>query len=107
VVVYLREAHAMDEWPMGNHVTICQPTTLGERADAAKRFRSSTGLAVDDIYVDGIEDGFMNLFSAHPQRFFVIDGSGTLRLKATPFEGEYSLDHVDACLSDICNLHAE
>lgn len=92
----------MDQWPVGNHVQVLQATTLSERADTARRFIEATALKVDSVFVDTIEDKFMHLLSAHPQRFFVIDADGVLRLKATPFEGGYSLDDVDACLSEIC-----
>lgn len=103
VVVYLREAHAMDEWPMGCHVQVSQATTLDDRAESARHFKASTRLQVDAVFIDGLEDGFMHLMSAHPQRFFVVDSTGVLRLKAMPFEGGYSLEDVDRCLSE---LHA-
>lgn len=105
VVVYLREAHAVDEWPMGNHVQISQAKTLSQRAETARCFVAKAGLEVDAVFVDGLEDGFMHLMSAHPQRFFVVDAQGVLRLKAMPFEGEYSLEDVDCCLSELCSCH--
>lgn len=92
----------MDQWPMGNHVEVLQATTLKERAETARRFIAATGIEVDAVFLDAIDDKFMHLFSAHPQRFFVIDADGVLRLKARPFEGGYSLDDVDRCLSEIC-----
>jgi len=102
VAVYLREAHAINEWPMGHHVQVTQATTLVERAETAKRFITATGLSLDSVFVDAVEDKFMHMLSAHPQRFFVIDATGILRLKAAPFEGGYSLDDVDRCLSEVC-----
>lgn len=103
-VVYMREAHAMDEWPMGNHVQVSQATTLSERAETARSFVAASGLEVDSVVVDGLDDGFMRLLSAHPQRFFVIDGKGVLRLKATPFEGEYNIEDVDSVLKEVCTM---
>jgi hypothetical protein len=87
---------------MGNHVQILQATSLEERAATARDFVQATRLEVGAVFVDGNNDEFMNLLSAHPQRFFVIDAAGVLQLIAMPFEGEYSLRDVDQCLSEIC-----
>lgn len=87
---------------MGNHVEVLQARTLQDRADTARRFIEATGLEVDSVFIDAIEDKFMNLLSAHPQRFFVIDADGVLRLKARPVEGGYDIDDVDKCLSEVC-----
>lgn len=103
VIVYLREAHALDEWPMGNHVQVTQAKTLAERAETARRFVAATCLEVDAVFIDGMEDIFTHRFSAHPQRFYVVDDCGVLRLIATPCEGCYSLADVDRALEDVCH----
>lgn len=87
---------------MGAHVQLKQATCTEERADAARRFAVATGLQVPSLLLDGEEDGFMHLLCAHPQRFFVIDGDGVLRFKATPFGGEYDLSDVDRALERLC-----
>lgn len=92
----------MDQWPMGNHVQLSQAKSLSERAETARRFVETTGLEVDSVFVDTVEDDFMHLLSAHPQRFFVVDATGTLHLKASPFEGAYSLDDVHHSLAKVC-----
>lgn len=97
IVVYMREAHASDEWPMGNHVNTLQATSLEERAVTARQFVEATGLTVP-VFLDGIADPFMHAFSAHPQRFFIINGDGTLIFKAVPSEGEYEFIDVEHCL---------
>lgn len=101
-MVYLSEAHAADEWPMGRHVVVLQHKDIEQRARAAREFVSSTGLMFDDIFLDNMNDAFMHAFSAHPQRFFVIDAGGLLRFKAAPFEGEYTLADVDQALEQVC-----
>lgn len=101
VVVYLREAHASDEWPLGNHVCVQQAKCTEDRARAARDFVAATGLELQ-VFLDGEGDPFMTLLSAHPQRYFVIDSAGVLHLKATPFEGEYDLSDVDRTLERLC-----
>lgn len=85
---------------MGNHVHVVQAKSLEERAATARMFMEATGLGIP-IYIDCMPDRFMKSFSAHPQRYFVIDGDGTLALKATPFEGEYDLGDVDRSLEQL------
>jgi len=97
-VVYIREAHASDEWPMGRHVIVPQPKSMEERIKCAQDFVRATCLKGIDVFIDDISDSFMLNFSAHPQRFFIIDSAGMLKFKATPMEGEYSLADVEEIL---------
>lgn len=97
----MREAHASDEWPMGNHVVVPQPTSMMDRARVAMQFVTATGLLLE-VFLDGLNDHFMHAFSVHPQRFFVIDDSGKLSFKATPHEGEYALEDLDRILGSAC-----
>jgi len=96
--VYLREAHAADEWPLGEHVTLRQPTSLDERLAAARAFQNACALRLP-ILADGMEDGFMQAFSAHPLRFFVFHRGATV-WTAHPcedypkFEAGYRLDDI-------------
>lgn len=92
----------MDEWPMGNHVKVKQAQCFQERVVAASQFAAATNLKVASILVDNEQDDFMRLFSAHPQRFFVIDCQGVLRLKATPVDGGYDISEVDEALEELC-----
>lgn len=87
---------------MGKHVQVTQAKTLAERAETARRFVAATGLEVDAVFIDGLEDCFTHRFAAHPQRFYVVDACGVLRLIATPFEGCYSLADVNLALQDVC-----
>lgn len=101
-VVYLREAHAADEWPMGSHVKLCQARTLQERLAAARGFIANTGLAIPLVYADCIDDRFMREFAAHPQRFFVLGANGTLLFKARPHEGGYDIRDLHESLEELC-----
>ncbi len=58
--MYLREAHASDEWPMGNHVQVARAKSLEDRAAVARKFAEETGLTLP-VYLDCFSDQFMTL----------------------------------------------
>ena len=74
-IVYLAEAHASDEWPLGRHVQISQHRSLQDRAAAATAFASvaqlKATLPVPMLLLDGVEDKFTSAYAAHPFRWFV------------------------------------
>jgi len=75
LTIYIAEAHACDEWPMGNFVNIKQHKTLQDRLKAAWLYKttlSKKGLTCSEIVVDNINNSFMNIFACHPERFFII-----------------------------------
>jgi len=37
LMVYIKEAHAIDEWPLGNHCVVKQHKSLEERINIAKK----------------------------------------------------------------------
>ena len=105
VAIYLAEAHAADEWPLGSHVQVVQHQSLRERADTARRFVEATrwDLAAIPVYLDGLENKFMHGFAAHPERFFVFDraegvqaaSSTRLLFSAPGRHGGYRLDDLE------------
>jgi len=76
-VVYIAEAHASDEWPIGQPAALspARHSSLGSRAAAARHLASDLALGLD-VYVDGMgkqDDGegegtFMHAFAAWPLR---------------------------------------
>ena len=48
------QAHAADEWPLGDHVTVQQPTSLGARLENARGFVKATGFPLP-LLVDGMQ----------------------------------------------------
>jgi len=72
MVVYIREAHARDTWPMGEHVSVVDdPTNIGDRLSIAKRFQEEVSLEVP-MYVDGMSNAFEEAYAAWPERFYVL-----------------------------------
>jgi hypothetical protein len=81
-VVYLAEAHAADQWPVGPAVSTCPA-----HRDLAARAAQCAGLAraggaagagglahwpAGSVLVDGMDDAFLEHFGAWPTRFFVL-----------------------------------
>ena len=71
--VYIAEAHAADEWPLGSAESVPQPTELTERLARARRLREAYGVDTGiHIAVDGMENAFDGAFAVWPERFFVL-----------------------------------
>ena len=103
VLVYIAEAHAANEWPVGDQIVIDQPTNLLERTGVAKEFRDMFGFPDDlPIVVDrpGMES-FDNLYACWPTRFYGVDSDGTIGYRAEPDAShEYQLSSLQEWLED-------
>lgn len=71
VFVYILEAHAEDEWKLGNKICIKQHKTLEERMEAARKFKEENGVKIP-ILVDTMDNVFNGEFAAWPTRFYVV-----------------------------------
>jgi len=72
--VYIMEAHACDEWPLGTKTVISQHKSTQERIQVAKNFQKNY-LWPFPMVVDTISNEFHNTFAVWPERvFIVIDG---------------------------------
>jgi len=94
--VYITEAHARDEWPVGPKVSFCdQPKTLSERLALADKLNKSIDFALP-VVVDGMENAFMKTFAAWPFRYYIIH-NGKVALKGQPLLDKFGYD-LDADL---------
>jgi len=82
VTVYIVEAHAIDEWPVGDPLKITQPLSTIERCGVARAFVRAYDLKVPMI-VDVISNDFSETYAAWPIRFYVIENE-KLVYKAQP-----------------------
>ena len=107
-MVYIEEAHAVDEWPIrsgryhGNvPVNIEQPRTLAQRIAVAKAFLAHYNVAMQTL-VDSPEAGnpFEKAFAPWPIRFYVIRG-GAMTFIAEPTYCEYSLSELTRFLEGL------
>jgi len=114
LIVYITEAHANDEWPVGKMVSFCaQPKTQGDRCLLARQFRSvyvntSETRAIDDVEVnsvsvaaDTITNEFDMQYSCWPFRYYVVH-SGRVALKAQPhaYTHRYHTSEVEEWLTN-------
>jgi len=81
--VYLTEAHAADEWPVGPSVSFCKQTkTVEERCLLARKYMEANEISFEMV-VDNMNNDFDRMFAAWPLRFYVIS-NGKLIFKAQP-----------------------
>jgi len=86
--VYIVEAHAADEWPVGPRLSFCNQTkSVDERCNLASDFSSEFELAFPFL-VDTMENHFMETFAAWPFRYYVIQ-HGRVVFKAMPNEERF------------------
>lgn len=105
------EAHACDEWRMGQPRDIPQHTTLAERAAACKTLCTDFPVKLP-IALDAVTKGcgkpehgnrcgapnFERLYGAWPLRFLIFAPDGTLLLKAMPVGELFDFDDIDRVL---------
>jgi len=82
LTVYIREAHARDEWPLGNTYSWDQPKTIESRLVIANQFVSEMGYLIP-VVCDTITNEFNGIFSAWPERYYILL-DGRLLFKAMP-----------------------
>ena len=99
--VYLAEAHASDEFPLGRHVEVRRHTTLDERRAAARGFAAAVGWRLP-LYVDALDDAIADALRAHPERFYVLepaaDGRSVLRFAAPGRNGGVDIGDLEEFL---------
>jgi type I thyroxine 5'-deiodinase len=101
LTLYIKEAHPLDEWQMESNekedVCYPQPTTLADRTrianDFVKRFRYELPLLVDPI-----ANPANAAYAGWPERFYIVDESGTIVYKGEPGPFGYHPEEVEAWL---------
>ncbi len=99
LTVYIEEAHASDEWPIGSRISYAQPKCDVDRIRIADDFIRATGyripLLVDPV---SLNNPFSTVYSPWPIRFYVIDQQKKLCYIAQPIEGSYPLELIKNAL---------
>ena len=93
VFVYISEAHAADEWPVGHYANINQPKTTEERRSVAKQRLLELGVGEEFVrLVDLAEE---NSFHAHyacwPLRWYMVEEERKLSAIAQPRRSGYDI----------------
>lgn len=85
LLVYVREAHACDEWEMeDNHargLIVTQPKSTEERAAAAQACVADFRLEMPTV-VDRVDDWALRTYGGWPDRLYVIDAEGRITFQS-------------------------
>lgn len=85
VLVYVREAHALDEWVTKDNVAdgieVRQPAALDARCDAAAAMCGRLDVTIPAV-ADTLDDRVSALYGAWPDRLYVLDEAGVVVHKA-------------------------
>jgi iodothyronine deiodinase-like protein len=81
VLVYVREAHALDEWVTPDNtkagIGVVQPLTVEARCDAAKAMCTKLDVSMPAV-TDTVDDAVSTVWGAWPDRIYVLDESGVV-----------------------------
>jgi hypothetical protein len=69
--VYISEAHASDEWPLGVKYVFEQPKEMETRLSIASKFVKDFGVKLP-VLVDTMENEFDAKFASWPERFYIV-----------------------------------
>jgi hypothetical protein len=108
LAVYIAEAHARDQWPVGKTIScVDQPTTLVQRLKNAQEFQKNFNFQMS-ILVDNMENNFHHTYGSWPFRFFVIH-EGKLILKAQPNSENYTynINEIDDWINNFYQSHSQ
>jgi hypothetical protein len=101
LLVYVREAHAADEWTMPDNeargLVVAQPTTLDQRAAAARECVGDYVLSMTTV-VDGVDDRVSTIYGGWPDRLYVIAADGRIAYQGGPGPFGFKPDEVRAFL---------
>jgi hypothetical protein len=91
VTVYVREAHASDEWALGSVVSIKQHRSIQERLAAANNFVLEYNYT-NVVVADSMSDEINRIYAVWPERCIVIDGNNTIVHISEP-DSEFGYNH--------------
>jgi hypothetical protein len=103
LLVYVREAHAADEWEMPDNaargLVLEQPQTIGARESAARECLGDYMLSMPTV-VDGLDDAVCRAYGAWPDRLYVIGADGRIAYQGGVGPFGFKPDEVRAFLRD-------
>jgi len=103
-LIYIAEAHAQNEWPIGNQYlsdvsTIKQHYTLYDRRKAAQLLTDSFFLDFPIFVDDPTTNAFQIQYSPWPLRWYIIDEHGVLIFIGQPHGASFSLQELEKHLA--------
>jgi type I thyroxine 5'-deiodinase len=102
LTVYIKEAHPEDEWQMDSNVEedVCypQPRTTEQRLAIANDFVERFDYPIP-LLVDEIANPANEVYAGWPERFYILDESGTIVYKGEPGPFGFHPEEVEAWLA--------
>jgi hypothetical protein len=101
LAVYIEEAHASDEWPIGSRICYVQPKCDADRTGIANDFIKSTEYRIP-LLMDPVSrnNPFSKVYNPWPIRFYVTDQKRKFSYIAEPIEGSYPLELIRNALDE-------
>ncbi len=78
MIVYIREAHALDSPSPMYTVLVEDPTNLGERLEVAKTCMTRLALEPIPAVVDRLDDKVNKAYAGYPDRLFLVGKDGRI-----------------------------
>jgi len=105
--IYIAEAHARDEWPVGKTVSfVDQPTQIEQRLEVAALLRTATSFPLP-LLIDSIDNSFQSAYAAWPFRFYIIyRGKIVVKAQPDPVTHGYHLTDIEDYLEENHAVHA-
>jgi len=75
LTIYIKEAHAADQWKLGDKIVINQHKSNEERLQATKLMIESMNFKIPTI-IDTVENTFEELFAVWPERYILLEREG-------------------------------
>ncbi|CAF1369777.1 unnamed protein product [Rotaria sp. Silwood1] len=101
ITIYIEEAHAVDEWPIGSRICYVQPKTDEDRISIAYDFIKATNYHIP-LLIDPVSNNnpFSQVYSPWPIRFYIIDHMKKFSYIAQPIQGSFPLELIKNALNE-------
>lgn len=110
LVVYVREAHALDSFlPKGGKEDpiLEDPATLAERQEVAQTCLTTLDLEPMPAVVDTLDDAACRAYDAWPDRLYLIGRDGRVAYQGGPGPDEFFPEELQAAISEELGLNPE
>lgn len=97
LMVYIKEAHAMDSMMPSSFGGVEDPITDEERQEVCVRCIDDLGIPIPAV-IDDMEDSVNRAYGAWPDRLYLIGRSGSVAYAGAPGPSGFSTDELEAAI---------